>query len=166
MKKAIEFFYKGPGAIILIAAVVIGLGIWMRQKQERKEAAEAKQETKRELGTINPKTATAPAAVPQEVKLDKRELAPAYRSDPVPTPQAPIVNNASAPLPTLVSFYAQVNETPTPTPSPTQAPTPRPAPEVWCPPVAIHPVRAGQYGEFEPHQYAGSWQGRARRGLH
>lgn len=49
MKKAIEFFYKGPGAIILIAAVVISLGIWMRQKQERKEAAEAKQETKREL---------------------------------------------------------------------------------------------------------------------
>ena len=115
MKKAIEFFYKGPGAIILIAAVVISLGIWMRQKQERKEAAEAKQETKRELGTINPKTATAPDAVPQEVKLDKRELAQAYRSEPAPTPQAPIVNNASAPLPTLVSFYAQVNETPTPT---------------------------------------------------
>ena len=38
MKKAIEFFYKGPGAIILIAAVVISLGIWMRQKQDRKEA--------------------------------------------------------------------------------------------------------------------------------
>ena len=110
MKKAIEFFYKGPGAIILIAAVVISLGIWMRQKQERKEAAEAKQETKRELGTLNPKTATAPDAVPQEVKLDKRELAPAYRSEPAPTPQAPIVNNASAPLPTLVSFYASVHE--------------------------------------------------------
>ena len=114
MKKAIEFFYKGPGAIILIAAVVISLGIWMRQKQERKEATAAKQETKRELGTLNPKTATAPDAVPQEVKLDKRELAPAYRSEPAPTPQVPIVNNASAPLPTLVSFYAQVNETPTP----------------------------------------------------
>ena len=70
MKKAIEFFYKGPGAIILIAAVVISLGIWMRQKQDRKEATEAKQETKRELGTINPKTATAPNAVPQEVKLE------------------------------------------------------------------------------------------------
>jgi hypothetical protein len=84
MKKAIEFFYKGPGAIILIAAVVISLGLWMRQKQDRKEAAEAKQETKRELGTLNPKTATAPDAVPQEVKLDKRELAPAYRSEPAP----------------------------------------------------------------------------------
>jgi hypothetical protein len=139
MKKAIEFFYKGPGAIILIAAVVISLGIWMRQKQERKEATEAKQETKRELGTLNPKTATAPDAVPQEVKLDKRELAPAYRSEPALTPQAPIVNNASAPLPTLVSFYAQVTETPTPTPALTQAPTPRPAPEAWCPPSRFIP---------------------------
>jgi hypothetical protein len=139
MKKAIEFFYKGPGAIILIAAVVISLGIWMRQKQDRKEATEAKQETKRELGTINPKTATAPNAVPQEVNLDKRELAPAYRSEPAATPQAPIVNNASAPLPTLVSFYAQVNETPTPSPSPIQTPTPRPAPEAWCPPSRFIP---------------------------
>ena len=60
MKKAIEFFYKGPGAIILIAAAVISLGVWMHQKQDRKEAEEAKQETKRDLGTINPKTATDP----------------------------------------------------------------------------------------------------------
>ena len=140
MKKAIEFFYKGHGALILIAAVVISLGIWMRQKQDKKVAEKAKHETKRDLGTINPKTATEPNAVPQEVKLDKREISQAYRSEPTPTPQAPIVNNsATAPLPTLVSFYAQVTETPTPTPEPKQAPTPRPAPEAWCPPSRFIP---------------------------
>ena len=141
MKKAIEFFYKGPGAILLIAAAVIAIGVWMHQKQARKEAAEAKHETKRDLGTINPKTATDPGAVPQEVNLDKREIAPAYRSEPAAaaTPQAPIVNNAIAALPTLVSFYAQVAETPTPTPAPIQTPTPRPAPEAWCPPSRFIP---------------------------
>jgi len=140
MKKAIEFFYKGPGALILIAAAVICLGVWMHQMQDRKEAEEAKHETKRDLGTINPKTATDPGAVPQEVKLDKREIAPAYRSEqPAATPQAPIVNSATAPLPTLVSFYAQVTETPTPTPAPMQTPTPRPASEAWCPPSRFIP---------------------------
>ena len=102
MKKAIEFFYKGPGALILITAVVIGLGIWMRQKQDKKVAEEAKHETHRDLGTLNPKTAIDPNAVPQEEKLDKREIAPAYRSEPAPTPQAPIVNSATAPLPTAM----------------------------------------------------------------
>jgi hypothetical protein len=70
MKKAIEFFYKGPGAIILIAAVVISLGIWMRQKQERKEAAAAKQETKRELGTLGSVQLTASTRTDRDLRED------------------------------------------------------------------------------------------------
>jgi type F conjugative transfer system protein TrbI len=140
MKRALEFFYKGPGVIIIIIATIVGVGAWMRHKQDEKAKVIEAKEAKHEMGTLDPKTNVEPAAPPKEVSLDKRELQPAFRSETAPPPrpqQSPIQNGVSVGLPTLVAFYTQVSEVPTPTPVP--APTPPPAPEVWCPPSRFIP---------------------------
>ena len=137
MKKALEWFYKGPGLLIIVVAAIIGGGLWMRHKQDAKAKAIEEKEPKHDLGKLNPQTPVDASKVQQEVDLDKRQIAPAYRSVPEEGRQTPQPTPPPIAHPKLVSFYAQVTESPTPTPTP--APTPRPAPEVWCPPSRFIP---------------------------
>ena len=81
------------------------------------------------------------------------------------TPQAPIVNSATAPL-AYACFVLRSSDRDAYAHTSAYADAYAAAGSgSVVSTVEIHPVRAGQYGEFEPHEYAGSWQGRARRGL-
>src|ERR1700722_18470111 len=107
MKRALEFFYKGPGLVIVIIGLIVGIGGWMRHKQDAKAKAVEQKEAKHDMGTLAPQTAVEPAAPPKEVRLDKRELQPAFRSETAPPQpqQSPIQNSVPVALPTLVAFY-------------------------------------------------------------
>ena len=139
MIRVIRFFYKGPGVVVSIALVAISVAWLISRAQDRKRALEDKRQIQRPLGQIAPSDQVDKSQAPKEVILSDRRLEPGsvsgreFSSPPV-LPAA--VPSQSAPLPTLVSFYAQVAPSPTQTP----APPPRPrAPDVWLPPSIFIP---------------------------
>lgn len=134
MRRLLRFFLVGPGAILTV--IFIGLGVcWLIKAGQDRQAEEArKRQVQRELGNINPSDDVDKSQAAKEVTLSNRRLNPVPGSQPTPTP-APIIGvqlpvRAQA-LPSLVSFYTQV--VPTPTPSPTPAPERPKTPEIFLP---------------------------------
>jgi type F conjugative transfer system protein TrbI len=134
MRRLLRFFFVGPGAILTV--IFIGLGVcWIIKSGQDRQAEEArKHQVQRELGNIKPSEEVDKSQASKEVMLANRRLNPVPGSQPTPTPppvigQQPVVRAQA--LPTLVSFYAQVTATPIPTPTP--APERPKTPEIFLP---------------------------------
>ena len=139
MIRVLRFFYKGPGVVVTIVLVAISVAWLISHTQDRKRALEDKRQIQRPLGQIAPSDQVDKSQAPKEVILSDRRLEPGSvtgREFNSPQVLPASVPSQSAPLPTLVSFYAQVAPSPTQTP----APPPRPrAPDVWLPPSIFIP---------------------------
>jgi hypothetical protein len=139
LPSSIRYFYRGPGAILVI--ILIGLGVaWIiAQSHERQAERAAKNQVQRPLGRVNPGESVDQSQAAREALLSNRKLSPGFSSAPetAPIPNVPIVpQGRPVALPTLVSFYAQVAATPEPTPTPEPE---RPKPEYWLPPSIFIP---------------------------
>ena len=139
MIRFVRFFYKGPGALLTIALVAISVAWLISRAQEKRKAEAEKHQVQRPLGQIKPGDEMDKSQAPKEVILSDRKLQPgATTGRELSSPQPVAIPNQTqpSPLPTLVSFYAQVP----PTPSPTPAPALRPKdPDVWLPPSIFIP---------------------------
>src|SRR5262245_27657050 len=139
MRRLIQFFISGPGAIL----VVIGLILWVcwviKQGQDKERAEAAKRQVQRQLGQVNPKEDVDKSTAPKDVLLSDRRLNGMQANlPPTPAPTIPPTSPAQRPttLSPLVSFYAQVSATPVPSPTPPMAP---PRPQAWLPPGTFIP---------------------------
>jgi hypothetical protein len=138
-RSSIRFFIRGPGLALVIVGAIIGVGYVVKQGNEKRAAEAAKRQVQRPLGTVSPQDNVDKSQASKEVSLQDGHLIPGARTQPdaVPIPNAPVVTpGRQAALPTLVSFYAQVQSTPSPTPAP--EPSHKPA-EYWLPPSIFIP---------------------------
>jgi len=122
VRRLFKFFITGPGALLTV--ILIGLGIcWLIKNGQDRQAQEArKHQVERPLGRVKPSDEVDPAAAQKEKILADRRLIPGGKTEPL-APQVqstppPVAQLQARALPQLVSFYAQVTGTPIPTPTP------------------------------------------------
>jgi hypothetical protein len=139
--KLLRFFFMGPGAVVVVVAVILGVGEIIREGQERQKAEAEKRQVQRPLGQVKPSETVDKSTAPKELILSNKRIVPAITSDqpaPAQTQVVPLPNAPSQrPLPQLVSFYAQVSgssASPTPPPEALQE-----APTAWLPPGIFIP---------------------------
>jgi len=140
MVKLLRFFLTGPGAVVLVVAVILGVGEIIHEGQERQKAEADKRQIQRPLGQVKPSETVDKSTAPKEVVLSNNRIVPAKPSEQPTPPQTqavPIANASSQrPLSQLVSFYVQV---PGP-PSPSALPKPiQETPNAWLPPATFIP---------------------------
>ena len=139
--KLLRFFFTGPGAVVVVVAVILGVGEVIHEGQERQKVEAEKRQVQRPLGQVKPPETVDKSTAPKEVVLSNKRIVPGATSGqpaPTQTPVVPVENGPSQrPLPQLVSFYAQV---------PGSSPSPRPqpkalqqAPTAWLPPAIFIP---------------------------
>ena len=141
MVKLLRFFLTGPGAIVLVVAVILGVGEIIHKGQERQKTEADKRQVQRPLGQVKPSENVDKSTAPKEVVLSNNRIVPAKSSEqptPTQTQAVPIANASSQrPLPQLVNFYAQV---PGSSPSPTAPPKAiQKTPTAWLPPAIFIP---------------------------
>ena len=141
MRKWIRFFLFGPGSILVVIGVVIGVAGIIHQGQEKQRIAAEKHQVQRPLGQVKPSEAVDKSTAPKEVILSNKRLVPGstYEQPARVQAQAIAIPNAPSqrPLPQLVSFYAQVSGSSSP---PTPPPEARPKdPTAWLPPGIFIP---------------------------
>src|SRR6516165_2820793 len=112
MRRLFRFFITGPGALLTV--IFIGLGIcWLIKNGQDRQAEEAKKhQVERALGRVNPSDEVDPAAAQKEKHLAARRVTPRSQPELLPprvqsTPAQVAQPHARA-LPQLVSFYAQL----------------------------------------------------------
>ena len=139
--RILRFFSPGrPGFILVVIAVGLGVcWLWINARDKQKAEA-ARHQVERELGKVNPNDNVDLSQAQKEKLLFDRRLIPG-NSSAQPTPENQTVSIPNAPsraaLPSLVSFYAQVQATPLPSPTPT--PEPQRQPKTWLPPGTLIP---------------------------
>jgi hypothetical protein len=141
MVKLLRFFLTGPGAVVLVVAVILGVGEIIHKGQERQKTEADKRQVQRPLGQVKPSENVDKSTAPKEVVLSNNRIVPAKSSEqptPTQTQAVPIANAWSQrQLPQLVSFYAQV---PGSSPSPTALPKAiHKTPTTWLPPAIFIP---------------------------
>jgi hypothetical protein len=121
--KLVRFFLTGPGAVVLVVAVILSVGEIIHKGQERQKTEADKRQVQRPLGQVKPSETVDKSTAPKEVVLSNKQIVSAKSSGQptsTPTQAFPIANALSQrPLPQLISFYAQV---PGSSPSPTALP--------------------------------------------
>jgi Bacterial conjugation TrbI-like protein len=139
MRRLIRFFLFGPGAILVIVGVVIGVCHIIQVGQEKERAEREKRQVQRPLGKVNPSDQVDKSQAPKEVVLSDRRLdyygAAGSQATQTQLIAAPAPGQARA-LPQLVSFYSQL-AAPSPSPSPVSAEAPHP--RSWLPPGVFIP---------------------------
>jgi hypothetical protein len=139
--KLLRFFLTGPGAVVLVVAVILGVGEIIHKGQERQKTEASKRQVQRPLGQVKPSETVDKSTAPKEVILSNNQIVSAQSSEqPAPTQKqaVPVANALSQrPLPQLISFYTQV---PRSSPSPTASPTTiQKTPNGWLPPATFIP---------------------------
>jgi hypothetical protein len=139
--KLVRFFLTGPGAVLVVVAVVLGVSEIIREGQERQKAEAEKHQVQRPLGQIKPSETVDKSRAPKDVILSDRRIVDATTSGQTAPLQTRVVEKPNAPsqrpLPQLVSFYAQVSgASPSPAPPPERL---RKDPAAWLPPGVFIP---------------------------
>jgi hypothetical protein len=138
MRRVIRFFLFGPGAILVVVGIIIGVAGIIHQGQEKQRLEVEKHQVQRPLGQVKPSDAVDKSTAPKEVVLSDRRLSPPTKAEQATQTQAISLPARQFPqaLPSLVSFYAQVSS---PAPTPTPGPTERRDPQAWLPPSIFIP---------------------------
>ena len=121
MRRLLRFFFFGPGAVLVVVGIVIGVAYLIKEGQDKQRAEAEKRQVQRPLGQIKPSEAIDKSTAPKEVVLSNQRLNPAAGSgqdiQAVQQPAPALAPMQRAALPQLVSFYAQV-QSPVPSPAP------------------------------------------------
>ncbi len=142
MIRFLRFFTTGQGVILIIVGLIIFIGGIIKHGQDKQRKEAEKRQVQRDLGKVKPSDDVDASVAAKESILSNRKLNPGAKSLPTPIPEPPAfaqpipgtVNTRAQALPTLVSFYAQVQSTPTPTPEPQRQREPS-----WLPPSIFIP---------------------------
>jgi hypothetical protein len=138
--KLIRFFIFGPGAILTVIGIVIGIASIIHQGQEKQKAEAEKRQVRRPLGQVKPTDSVDKSTASKEVILSDKRLSPGSTSEqPAAAQTQPVslaASQAPRSLPQLVSFYAQVPTSPSPTPVPESS---QQTPRAWLPPSIFIP---------------------------
>ena len=141
MRKWIRFFLFGPGSILVVIGVVIGVAGIIHQGQEKQRIAAEKHQVQRPLGQVKPSEAVDKSTAPKEVILSNKRIVPGNTSEQITPAQTQVVSLPNAPsqrqLPQLISFYAQLPPT-TPSPTPTAEASQKTV-TAWLPPGMFIP---------------------------
>jgi hypothetical protein len=140
VRRLFRFFLFGPGAVLLVIGIIIGVAHVIQQGQEKQHAEAQKRQVQRPLGKVNPVEDVDKSKAPKEIVLSTRQLnTPVNSGTPVAEAQLVSASGAvsSRSLPQLVSFYAQVPAAATPSPTPT--PPQQRDPQAWLPPGVFIP---------------------------
>jgi hypothetical protein len=141
MRKWIGFFLFGPGSILVVISVVIGVAGIIHQGQEKQRIAAEKHQVQRPLGQVKPRDAVDKSTAPKEVILSNKRIVLGNTSEQITPAQTQVVSLPNAPsqrqLPQLVSFYAQLPPT-TPSPTPTAEASQKTV-TAWLPPGIFIP---------------------------
>jgi hypothetical protein len=141
VRRIVRFFATGPGAILIVVALTVGIGWIVKRGQDKERVEAAKRQVQRQLGQVKPSDQIDKATAPKEVILFNGRLeSPPVQAQSQSPQKAPQVAKAPAveqgkPLASLVSFYQTVAPTPTSTPV---APPPREV-TAWLPPGIFIP---------------------------
>jgi Bacterial conjugation TrbI-like protein len=138
VRRVIRFFLFGPGAILVVIGIIIGVAGIIHEGQEKQRLEVEKHQVQRPLGQVKPSDAVDKSTAPKEVVLSDRRLnPPAKPEQPTQTQTVSLPPRQLAqPLPSLVSFYAQVCiAAPSATPAPAESKDPR----AWLPPSIFIP---------------------------
>jgi hypothetical protein len=139
--KLVRFFLTGPGAVLVVVAVILGVSEIIREGRERQKTDAEKHQVHRPLGQVKPSETVDKSRAPKDVILSDRRIVDATTSGQTAPVQTQLVEKPNAPsqrpLPQLVSFYAQVSGA---SPSPAQpAESPKKDPTAWLPPGVFIP---------------------------
>jgi hypothetical protein len=139
--KLIRFFLTGPGAVLLVVAVILCVSEIIREGRERQKSEAEKRQVHRPLGQVKTSETADKSRAPKDVILSDRRIVDATTSGQTAPAQSQFVEKPNAPsqrpLPPLVSFYAQVSgASPSPTPPSRR---PRKDPAAWLPPGVFIP---------------------------
>jgi Bacterial conjugation TrbI-like protein len=140
LPSSIRFFYFGkPGFILVVVLGILGVGLILKNGADKRAAEAEKKQKTRELGKVSPAEPVDASQASKEAVISSRRLSPGFTTSPeaAPIPNAAVTQQGrQQALPTLVSFYAQVQATPSPTPTPELTPQ---RPETWLPPGVFIP---------------------------
>ena len=140
MRRLLRFFLFGPGAVLVVVGIAIGVAYLIKEGQDKQRAEAEKHQVHRPLGQVKPSEAIDKSTAPKEVVLSNQRLNPAVGSgqdiQAVQQPAPAFASTQRAALPQLVSFYAQVQS---PVPSPAPQPERRKDPQAWLPPGVFIP---------------------------
>ena len=99
MVKLLRFFLTGPGAVVLVVAVILGVGEIIHEGQERQKTEAEKRQVQRPLGQVKPSETLDKSTAPKEVVLSNKQIVPAKSSEqpaPTPTQTLPVANALGA----------------------------------------------------------------------
>src|ERR1700722_15802478 len=112
MRRLLRFFFFGPGTVLVVVGIVIGVAYLIKEGQDKQRAEAAKHQVHRPLGQVKPSEAIDNSTAPKEVVLSDQRLNPAVGSGQdihaVEQPAAASPPMHREALPQLVSFYTQV----------------------------------------------------------
>ena len=140
MRRLVRFFLFGPGAVLVVVGIAIGVAYLIKEGQDKQRVEAEKHQVHRPLGQVKPSEAIDKETAPKEVVLSNQRLNPAVGSgqdtQAVQQPAPAFASTQRAALPQLVSFYAQVQS---PVSSPAPQPERRKDPQAWLPPGVFIP---------------------------
>lgn len=135
MIRFVRFFYRGPGAILVVIGLILGVAYVIKQGQDKQRLEAEKRQAQRPLGQVNPSEQVDKSQASKEVILSNRRLNPGNKTAQTEVTPAYVTESQTvqsrAALPTLVSFYTQI--APTPSPTPTPEPTHPKEAQIWLP---------------------------------
>ena len=74
--KLLRFFFTGPGAVVVVVAVILGVGEVIHEGQERQKAEAEKRQVQRPLGQVKPSETVDKSTAPKEVVLSNKRIVP------------------------------------------------------------------------------------------
>src|SRR5580698_2341286 len=96
MVRLLRFILTGPGAFVLVVAVILGVGEIIHEGQERQKAEADKRQIQRPLGQVKPSETVDKSTAPKEVVLSNNRIVPAKPSEQPTLPQTQAVPIANA----------------------------------------------------------------------